>query len=139
MSEPDHARTGARRLRAERGGIVTGWIFKIAVMLAVLGVSVFEAGSIIVAKLSVDRIAIEASQEAGLEYGRTRKTSEAEAVASQVAERQDAELVGHIEVSREYSLVTVTVRKEANTLIIGRIGFLKKYTVQTASHSGRIR
>ena len=61
-------------LRDERGGIVGGWLFKVVVLLAVVGLCIFESGSIILAKVTVDRTAIEAAQEAGLEYGRTGST-----------------------------------------------------------------
>lgn len=126
-------------LRDERAGIITGWLFKIVLSLAILGVALFEAGSVILAKVSVDRIAIEAADEAGLEYGRTRSSTKAQQIAERVAGRQDAEVVGKIKVYRDLDQVTVTVRKQATTLVLEKIGFLRRYTLQTATHNGRIK
>jgi hypothetical protein len=123
----------------ERGGIVGGWIFKIVILLAVLGLCVFESGSIIMAKVTVDRIAIEAADEAGLEYGRTGSSSKAQAVAEHIGDRDEAVLIGDLDVDRAAGLVTLTMGKEAKTFIVGRIGFFHRFIQQTATHTGRIR
>ncbi len=123
----------------ERGGIVTGWLLKIVVSLAVLGFSVFEAGSVIFAKVSVERIAKETAEGAALEYGRTSSSAKTQEVAERIAERQEAEVVGKIEVFRDLDQVRVTVRKTANTILLSRIGFLRDLTEHTATHNARIR
>jgi hypothetical protein len=126
-------------LRDERAGIVTGWLFKIILGLALLALTVFETGSIILARVTVDRIAIEAASEAGLEYGRTSSSSKTQDVAERIAARQDARVVGKVEIFRDLEQIRVTVKKEAKTLILGKIGWFDRFTESSATHSARIR
>lgn len=123
----------------QRGGIITGWLFRILFGLAIFGLAVFEAGAVIVARLTVDRIAIEASEEAGLECGRTRSSAKAAIVAEHIAARSDALIEGKVVCDLKFNVVKVTVTKKASTLFVTKIPGLKDVGDTRATHTGRIR
>ena len=124
-------------MKGARGGIVLGWFFKIIVMLAVLAVVSFETGAIIVAKVTADRVAIDAASEAGQVYFATGSQAKAEDAAKQVAAKDGAQVI-HFEVIPEGTYVRVTVRKKASTFIVQHIGFLKRFATATSTHSGTV-
>lgn len=122
---------------SETGGIVTGWIFRILVIMALFGVLLYEAGAVIVAKVSVDQTAGEAASEAGVAYG-TAGLARAKREAKRVANRNGARLVDVRRLpGRE--ILEVTLSKEAPVLLIDRIGFLKDFASAEATKRGVIR
>jgi hypothetical protein len=115
-------------MRDERGGIITGWLLKLVVSLAIVGVVLFEAGAVIVARVNVDSIASDAAGEAALEYAKAPNATQAEKVARDFVERRDATLVA-FSVSPDGKVITLTVEKIAKTLIIQRFAATRKWTV----------
>lgn len=117
-----------------RGGILLGWFFKIAVLLAILAVVSFETGAIIVAKVTADRVAIDAASEAGAVYADTRDLQKAEDAANKIAAKDDAKVIkfGLIP-GGQY--IQLTVRKIATTFLIQHIG-LKRFRIADSVHSG---
>jgi hypothetical protein len=124
-------------MRDARGGIVLGWFFKIIVMLAILAIVSFETGAIIVAKVTADRVAIDAASEAGQVYFATGSHAKAEDAAKQVAAKDDVQVI-NFEVTPEGTYVQVTVRKKASTFIVQHIGFLKRFATAKSTHSGTV-
>jgi len=124
-------------MRDARGGIVLGWFFKIAVLLAILAVVSFEAGAIIVAKVTADRVAIDAASEAGQVYFSTGSETKAEDAAKQIAAKDGATVI-HFEVIPGGTYVRLTVRKKASTFIVQHIGFLKRFATADSTHSGTV-
>src|SRR6266480_507186 len=112
-------------MKGARGGIVLGWFFKILILLALLAVVSFETGAIIVAKVTADRVAIDAASEAGQEYSATGSLDKARAAADQVAAK-DGATVTDCHVVGDGRYVSVTVHKKASTFIVQHIGFLKR-------------
>jgi hypothetical protein len=125
-------------MKGARGGIVLGWFFKIIVMLAVLAVVSFETGAIIVAKVTADRVAIDAASEAGQVYSSTGSQTKAEEAAKQIAAKDDAQVI-HFEVIPAGTYVRVTVRKKASTFLVQHIGFLKRFATADSTQSGTVR
>jgi hypothetical protein len=125
-------------MKGARGGIVLGWFFKIIVMLAILAVVSFETGAIIVAKVTADRVAIDAASEAGQVYSSTGSQTKAEDAAKQIAAKEGAQVI-HFEVIPEGTYVRVTVRKKASTFLVQHIGFLKRFATADSTHSGTVR
>jgi len=124
-------------MKDARGGIVLGWLFKIIVMLAILAIVSFETGAIIVAKVTADRVAIDAASEAGQVYFATGSPAKAEDAAKQVAAKDDVQVVG-FEVVTGGTYVRVSVRKKASTFIVQHIGFLKRFATANSTHSGTV-
>lgn len=125
-------------MRSARGDIILGWLFKVVAFLALLGVPVFEAGAIVVARVQVDGIAANAADDAALEFGSSGSTAKAQSAAERIARVSGAEIVAFT-VYREQDIVRVRVRKVARTFFLQRIAATRKYTVATSTHDGTIR
>ena len=123
-------------IRGAHGGIITGFLFRMVIIFALLGVAVYEAGAIIVAKVAVDGVSMDAAREAALEYSDSSgSTSKARRACERLARASGAECV---RVRVEQGLVRVRVRKNAPTLIVHRIGVLRPHTEAEAEHAARI-
>jgi hypothetical protein len=123
-------------MRSERGGIVTGWLFRIVFGLALTGVALFEAGSVIFSTVQADNAARTAAQEAVATYARAHDVEAARADADREAAREGAVVVSFSADSEGVggqSRVTVVVERPAKTLIINHIGPLKRFTHPRAS------
>ncbi|TMK54931.1 MAG: hypothetical protein E6G59_01235 [Actinobacteria bacterium] len=125
-------------MRSARGGIVLGWIFKLILMLAIVALASFETGAIIVAKVTADRVAIDAASEAGNVFASTKDESKARAAADQVAAKDHTTVV-RFSVSRDRTYVEVTIRKKASTFVIQHIGFLKRFATADSTHDGTVQ
>lgn len=125
-------------MKGERGGIVLGWIFKIIVLLAVLALVSFETGAIIVSKVTADRVAIDASQEAGQVLASSHDQSKARDASKAVAAKDGATVTG-FKVIDGGKFVEVTVRKKASTFLVQHIGFLKRFATADATHDGLVQ
>ena len=124
-------------MNSARGGIVLGWFFKIAILLAVLAVVSFETGAIIVAKVTADRVAIDAASEAGQVYSSTGSLDKAREAADQIAAKDDAKVTKCVLIGGG-TYVSVTIHKKASTFLVQHIGFLKRFASADATHSGTV-
>lgn len=122
------------RLHRDERGIIASWFARIAITTAVVGVILFDAGSIAVnffgLDATADDIAVKVSNVAkGLSEGATATTLEAEARA--LAKEADARLV-EFEYDAVGHQITLTIRRKADTLIVSRIGALEDWGKATA-------
>ena len=122
------------RLCRDERGVIASWFARIAITTAVVGVILFDAGSIAVNFFGLDStaddIAVSVSNvERGLSEGATAATLEGEARA--LAKEADARLV-EFEYSEVDNLITLTIKRKADTIIVGRIGFLEDWGKATA-------
>lgn len=124
------------RLRDERG-IIVSWLVKLVVMLAVLGVIVFDIGSIVVNYFTLDSAADDAALALSLavetdDFG-TNDAQVVEAakqlIATDVSLAQDARVVARRTHVDENGVIYVTLRRRANTLVVDQIDALRKYGV----------
>jgi hypothetical protein len=125
-------------VKSARGGIVLGWIFKIIVLLAILGVASFETGAIIVSKVTADRVAIDAAQEAGSVYAGSRDIDKAKDAAKQIAAK-DGVTVLDVHLIAEGRYIQVTVSKKASTFLVQHVGFLKRFAAAKSTHVGVVQ
>jgi len=118
----------ASRLRDERGFLI-GSAAKLVIFLVLLGLVLFEGGSVIWARLSAQDTADGAATAAVTTYRDTRNIRRAheEALAT-VADKDPTAKMTSFEVHSDGS-VTVRVRKVAETLVIHRVGFLEGLAV----------
>ena len=119
-------------MTSERGGIITGWLLKLVISLAIFGVVAFEAGAIVVAKVTIEDIAGDAVAAAAQEYRTTHNADEAEQAAREVAQAKGAVLQA-FSVVENGNAVVVTVSKPAKTLFIHRIGVTKSWAVASST------
>jgi hypothetical protein len=125
-------------VKRDERGIIIGWFVKILLSLAILAVTVFEAGAIIVATVGVDGTADVAAREAALEYGRSKNEPAARKIAEDTARRGDAVLTSFKITAGGHSIIVVLSRT-AKTKIAQHIGPLKKFTTPTATSESPIR
>ena len=117
--------------KAERGGIVTGWLLKIVFGIALSGVALFEAGAVIVATVQADNAARSAAQEAVAAYAHAHDADAARAAAEKQAAQEGAVVIAFsadASGAGGQSRVTLTVERRAKTLFIHKIGPLKRFT-----------
>ena len=122
-----------RNLRDERG-VVVNWLVKIVVVLAIVGVAIFDAGSIAVnffgLDSAADEIAVILSTEIGSGSLSQSNSPQLLARAEELASERDARLK---EVTfGTNGVVHVSLKRKAKTLVVGRIGPIKDWTRATA-------
>lgn len=128
--------------RRDERGIVTGWIVRIVVGLALLGVVLFDAGAIVVNYFSVDSAADEVALDVVARIG-----SGEEVIPNRECMRRavDSTCRAVYDVAREKDIrivsarfdadgvFHVTARRTADTLLVGRIGAIEDWATATAS------
>lgn len=118
-----------RRGTDETGGIITGWLFQLVVIMALLAVVGYEIITVAITAINLDDDAREVAIAARDAYRDRQDLRAAERSATAAAERIGAELVS---VQADDTSVRVTVRTTADTLFIDRIGALDDVTERTA-------
>jgi uncharacterized membrane protein len=126
------------RLRDAQAGAVGMMIIIWLVVVVLLGITAIDAGSIAFTKFRLADVASSASTQAANAF----RASPNVAAACQAAENSiladdaSAKLTkkGCV-VDAQTGAVTITVRKEAKTIIAGRLGFTKKYTKVSATET----
>lgn len=120
----------------QQGGIVTGWLMQLVVIMAIVAVLGYEAISVAITTITLDDAAREVAAEARDAYRSGNERRRAEEAATAAAEERDIELVS-IDVDDQD--LYATVRDEASTLFIHRIGALDTVTRPTATGRARWR
>lgn len=119
----------ARCARDERGDIVLGWLTKIAVVLGLAGLCLFDGISIASTNVRVDDDGHYAARAASQNWQETKSIQKAYDAAQLVATKQDpaetVETKGFV-VDRD-GRVHLRVSREATTLIVFRIGPIKHW------------
>lgn len=124
-------------LSDERGGIITGFVFKTLLSLTIVLGLFYEGGAVIFSKVQADSVAVECAEKAAEEFGRNGSTAKATEVAQEIATRRGAELIS-LEVLEGDTDLSATVSFRAKTLVLQRFGATRGYTVATATQSGRV-
>ncbi|MGH2589345.1 MAG: hypothetical protein ACRDGW_00940 [Actinomycetota bacterium] len=121
------------RLARDERGLVGKLLVLWLVFLALVVVALFDAGSIVFARLRVADLAQDAAFASALRFDETgeRRQAVRAALASIASSDEDARL-SELEISRRGE-VTVVVTDQATTLLAGRIGFLDHLAIVTGS------
>lgn len=116
-------------MTGERGFIV-GWFGKLLIGFVVLAVVVFDGGSILVNFFTLDSTADEIAVELTTNVASgTLSATDLEPRARALAKEAGARLVS---LSVEGTIVHVTLRRRAKTLVVGRIGLIEDWARATA-------
>lgn len=122
--------------RDDRGGIVVGWLLKIVVVIAAIGLVAYDLVSIAYAKVATSDdaryIAMGASEAIVLDHA---DNAEAVEMARARAESRGVTLGKKDVVISPDRTVTVSIHRTANTLFVSRIGPLQKYGVINESYA----
>ena len=130
-----------RTLRDERG-VVTGWFVRVLLALAIAGVILFDAAALVINYFGLDSTADEmavalVTHVDNLQPGQMVNCDARNAVgppfcmtAHELANESEATL---LEASRDAEgRITVRLRRTAETVLVRRLGFLRKYGVARA-------
>jgi hypothetical protein len=123
-----------RAAQREGGGIITGWLFQLLVILAVISLVVYEVAAIGVATVGVDEDARDASRAALVSYQTDRSLPLAREAAGAATTSEHTEVVSVTEANGE---LVITLRRRARTLLVHRVAALQD--LATASTSRRVR
>jgi hypothetical protein len=125
----------------DESGIIISWFVKVGIFLAVIGVILFDVGSIVVNAFTLDSTADEIAIAVSLNVDTQPVTSWTD---EEVFELAKAELLT-IEVAKARVLrkgttvdqtsgiVYIRLRRRASTLVAKHLGFLKPYTISTGN------
>lgn len=120
----------------QQGGIVTGWLMQLVVIMAIVALLGYEAITVAMTTITLDDAARDVAAEARDAYRSGSELRRAQEAGAAAAEEHDVELVS-IEVDDQD--LYATVRDEASTLFIHRIGALDTVTQPTARGRARWR
>jgi hypothetical protein len=122
------------RFGDEQGGIISGWLVQLIVIMAIVAAIGYEGISIAIAHLTLDEDAREVAAAARSAYGGSRDAEDAIDAGLDTAEEQGIEVLGVIEIEEPPELV-FDLQKQAGTMVIHRIGFLEDMTIARTSRS----
>lgn len=116
-------------VRDERG-LIASWFVKLLIGFAVVGVVIYDGGSIMVNVFTLDSRADEIAIEltTGVTPG-SLSLATIEPQAREAAKQSGARLSS---IRIENNIVYVELKRKADTLVVGRIGFLEDWTRSTA-------
>jgi uncharacterized membrane protein len=130
-------RTHERHRERQTGAVGMMIIIWLAVVI-LLGITAIDAGSIAFTKFRLADVASSASTQAANAFRASPNVASAcqAAEASIAADDASAKLAkkGCV-IDAQSGAVTITVRKEAKTMIAGRLGFTKKFTKVSATET----
>lgn len=126
------------RLHEEDGGIISGWLVQLMVIVALVAFIAFEGISIAIAHLSLDEDARQVAAAARSAYGGAREMDDAVEAGREAAEELGIEVLGVIEVE-DPPAVVFDLQKQASTLVLHRVGFLEGTTEARTSRRVQLR
>jgi hypothetical protein len=119
----------ARSADSDAGSIVVGWLAKVSLVLVLFGVSAFDAISVGSAHLTTSDDANSAASAAAADFQTSHNVQSALAAAQDAITNPNEQIVaGSLSIDPRGS-ATVSVQRKVTTLVMYRIGPLKKYTV----------
>lgn len=126
--------------RDERGVIVS-WFVKIAVFMAVIGVILFDVGSMVVNQVSLDSTADEIAIAVSLsvDQGPSLLLFTDQEIWRLARDAADLEGITKVKILKkgtevdDEGIVHIRLRRKASTLVTKYIGPLKKFTIATVS------
>jgi hypothetical protein len=119
-------------LRRDRGSIVIGWLTKLVVVLAVVGVILFDVISVSVARVSAEDDASQAAEAAGFEWRATHSVQQAYDAAVQSLPSDSESIPPKSFTIDSEGTVRLTVKRVTRTMIANHIGPLKRFDVVVA-------
>ena len=130
-----------RRIRvggdAERGDIVLGWLTRVVVLVALLGLLTFEGIALVSARLSGTDLANAVAMEASEAYLVKRSVKAAKMKAETEAGKRGAEVVKGSLAVRQDGTVQLKLRHTATTLLLFRTKQSAKWTVVVSDGHAR--
>lgn len=105
--------------------MISGWLIKVVVGIALAGFLVIEIGSPLLKKAELDDAAHRAADEAALEFFDSKNIEAAKEVCSEIAEEEDVNL-DHCDLDAN-GHIAVTVSDTARSFVFGKLDATKKF------------
>jgi hypothetical protein len=115
-------------------GFLVSWLIRLVVVLALVAVGLFELAAVLFAKVAASDTAVQAVEEAGFTYRNVRDLHRAEAAAVAKAAAGGAVFDG-LTIDPQAQTATVTVHKQARTLVIGHLDAFEKITTARSTET----
>ncbi len=120
----------------DRGDIVLGWLTRLALTLAVLGLVVFDGVALVAATFQTEDAATSAARAAAESFRSSHDVQKAyDAAYAEVADSGDSVGTKDFRVAAD-GRVTLSVTRTAHTLVLRKIGPLEHFATRTATASG---
>ena len=120
----------------DNGLIVLGWMTKLALTMAVLGLIGFDGVSLVAAKFSAaDRATTYANDAAGLYRTSKNIDTTYAAIVAEAKDKGDTVDIKTFSVAPD-GIITLTMHHTAKTIWMQKVSFLKKYTTVTEHGEG---
>lgn len=113
----------------DRGSIVIGWLTKLAVAIAIVGLTLFDTISIGAARLGGKDDANTAAEAAAQDYRANHNVNAAYQAALDTLPSSSETIPAKTFVILPDGTVTLVLDRTVSTLVARHIGFLKKYTL----------
>ena len=113
----------------DNGSIVIGWLTKLAVITAIVGLALFDSLSIGAAKLGASDDANTAAEAASAEYRTSHDVQSAYQAALDTLPSDSETIPARQFIVRPDSTVDLVLRRTTTTLVAHRIGPLKQFDV----------
>lgn len=111
----------------DRGDIILGWLTKLVLVLAVVGVIGFDAVSLVQAQFQASDRATTAASAAAADYATSKDLQKAYNAAFATTTDGDTIETDTFSVGRD-GVVTLRLHHRATTLVVEKIGPLRKWT-----------
>ena len=115
----------------DSGSIVIGWLAKLAIAIAVIGVMLFDALSMTAAHIGASDDASQAATVAGGEWRNSHNVQSAYDAAVQSLSSTSETIPASTFVIDADGSVHLVLKRQVKTLVVEHIGPLKKYDVVT--------
>jgi hypothetical protein len=117
--------------------MITGWLAKLVIAIALFGIIAFEAGSPLITRAQVDGTAHDAADDAAAEWFQRKDEDAARAIAEEIAEKEGTTLED-FELDPATGTVRVTMFKQARSIIMKKFSQTRSwYEIRvTAEGSG---
>lgn len=117
----------------DRGSIVVGWLTKLVVVIAVLGVMAFDAIAVGAARMNASDDANQAASAAQTAWQSSHNVQTAYGAAEGSLTNSSEQILTRGFAIDPDGTVHLLLRRTAPTLVMSKIGPLKKYTIVTVS------
>lgn len=115
-------------------GLVISWLVRLVVVLVAAGLLLVEVAGVLIARLSAADTAAKAAQEAGFAYRSSADLQRATQAAQEKVESEGAVFDG-LTLDPAARTATVSVHKEAKTLVVQHIPPLREYATAAATET----
>jgi hypothetical protein len=123
------------RLHRDQRGIVAAYMVKLILVIALIGIVFVEGGAVAFSKLQAQDLAESAAVAGASSWWHTKNASTARKQAVLLLSDKSPRAKMTAFSLNPDGIVSVSVRLQANTLLLQHIGFLEPYTVSRATAS----